>query len=193
MRGDEGRGNPPEVETLAAAQDGGQDLLRLGGGEDELDVLGRFFERLEQRVERRRGQHVDLVDDVDLILPVRGGVPHVVSQFADLLDAVVARAVDLQHVEAGAGGNLPARVADAAGFDRRGLDAAEGLGKDARGGRFAGAARPDEQVGVGEAVLRDGVLERAGDVLLPHHVVKRLRTVLARENLITHGQECTAF
>jgi len=29
-------------------------------------MLGRFFERLEQRIKGLLGQHVDFVDDVDL-------------------------------------------------------------------------------------------------------------------------------
>ena len=35
----------------------------------------------------------------------------------------------------------------------------------------------------------DGILQRAGDVLLPDHVGELLRTVFARQNLITHGEE----
>ena len=63
----------------------GSNFLRLGRGEDELHVLGRLLERLEQRVEGRRGEHVDFVDDVDLVLPLRRRVAHVVAQFAHLL------------------------------------------------------------------------------------------------------------
>ena len=50
---DERGGNAAQVEALAAGEDRGQDLFRVGGGEDELHVRRRLFERLEQRVERR--------------------------------------------------------------------------------------------------------------------------------------------
>jgi len=40
-------------------------------------VRRRFFQRLEQRVERRRREHVHLVDDVDLELPLAGTYWHV--------------------------------------------------------------------------------------------------------------------
>ena len=43
-----------ELEVLGAAADGGQHLLRVGGGQHEHDVVGRLLERLEQRVRRRR-------------------------------------------------------------------------------------------------------------------------------------------
>ena len=108
MRGDERGRDAAQVEALAAGQDGGQHLLRLGRREDEFHVLGRLLQRLEQRVERRGREHVHLVDDVDLVLPVRRGVADVVAQFAHLLDAVVAGAVDFQHVQAAALGDLAA-------------------------------------------------------------------------------------
>ena len=42
-----------EVKSLASAQHGDRDLFRIGRAEDELHMLGRFFERLEQCVEGR--------------------------------------------------------------------------------------------------------------------------------------------
>ena len=62
------------------------------------------------------------------------------------------------------------------------------LGQDARGRGLARAARPDEKIGVREPVLRDGVFERPRDVLLADDVVKSLRPVFTRENLVTHGR-----
>ena len=83
-------------------------LVHLGRGEDEFHVRGRFLERLEQRVERRAGEHVHLVDDVDLVAALGRGVADVVAQVAHLLDAVVGGAVDFEHVEAAALGDLDA-------------------------------------------------------------------------------------
>ena len=63
---DESDGDAAQIEALAAGEDGGQDLLRLGGGEHELHMRGGFLEGLEEGVERLLGQHVDFVDDVNL-------------------------------------------------------------------------------------------------------------------------------
>ena len=52
MLRDQVRRDAVQIETLAAAQDRRQDLLRLGRREDEFHVRRRLFERLEQRVER---------------------------------------------------------------------------------------------------------------------------------------------
>ena len=100
MIGDQIRRNPMKIEALTAAQNCRQNFLRLGRGEDEFHMRRRFLERLEQRVEGRRSEHVHFVDDVDLELPFARRVTHVVAQLAHLLDAVVARAVDFENVEA---------------------------------------------------------------------------------------------
>ena len=59
--------DPAQVEALAARQDGDRDLADLGGGEDELRVRRRLLQRLQEGVERLLREHVDLVDDVDLV------------------------------------------------------------------------------------------------------------------------------
>ena len=74
------------------------DLVRLGGGEEELDVLRRLLQRLQQGVERPGGEHVDLVDVIDLESGAAGPQSGVLPQLADGLDAVVAGPVDLDHV-----------------------------------------------------------------------------------------------
>ena len=67
---------------------------------------GRLLERLEQRVEGRLREHVDFVDDVDLVACPAGPVLTVAAQFADVIDAVVAGAVDFEHVDVVAAGDL---------------------------------------------------------------------------------------
>ena len=88
-----------EVVALAARQDRDRDLVHLRRREDELHVRRRLLERLQERVPRRRREHVHLVDDVDLEAVARGTEAHPLLQPAHLVDAVVARAVDLLHVE----------------------------------------------------------------------------------------------
>jgi hypothetical protein len=57
-----------EVVNLASAQDGRQNLMLLGSGEDEDDMLRWLFQRLEKGVEGGCREHVDLIDDKHLIL-----------------------------------------------------------------------------------------------------------------------------
>ena len=184
-------GDAAQVKALAAADDGGQDLVGLRGGKDELHVLRRLLQRLEQRIEGPGGEHVHLVDVVDLVPAAGGGVFDVVAQLAHLLHAVVARAVDLQHVHAATFGDLQAQLVLGVKVDARPVLAAQGLGKDTRRGGLAGATRPHKEVGMRQTLLGDGIAQRAHDVFLAEHIGKRLGAVFAGKNLVTHPLRLT--
>ena len=105
-----------EAEVLAARADGLGNVLGLGGGHHEDDVVGRLFERLQQRVEGGVGDLVRLVEDVDLVAVARGAVAGGVAQLANLVDAAVGGGVDLDDVDGVAGPDLGAGLADLAGL-----------------------------------------------------------------------------
>ena len=188
-------GDGVEVEALHAREDRGEDLLRVGGAHDEDHVLRRLLEGLEQRVERRRREHVDLVDDVDLVAAAHRGVVDAGDDLlADVVDAGAARGIQLVDVGVLAGGDELALLAGAVGQVARALLAHEGLGDDARHGGLARAARPAEQVGVARAVLGHGALEGGDHVGLANYLLKRLWAILAIQRLhATSGNRRQAF
>ena len=102
-----------EAEVLAARADGLGNVLGLGGGHHEDDVLGRLFQRLQQGVEGGVGDLVGFVEDVDLVAVAGGAVAGGVAQLADLVDAAIGGGVDLDDVDGVAGANFDAGVADA--------------------------------------------------------------------------------
>ena len=184
---DRPRPDRAQLEDLRPRQDRLGDLVQLGRRHHEDDVRRRLLHRLEEGVERRARELVDLVDDEDLVAIARR--PHlqaVDDHLADVVDAGVRRGVDLEHVEVAALGDLDAGVADAAGVRRRPLLAVEGAGQDAGGRGLADAAGAGEHEGLGDAAGRDGVAKGLGDALLPDHLVEALRPPLARENLVRH-------
>ena len=183
-----------EIEALAAREDGLQNLLRIGGAQHEDHVRRRLLERLEQRVERRRREHVNLVDDIDLVLAAhRGKVDGVDDLLAYVVHAGTACGIELVDIRVVALGNelalLASTVGHAAactlGARRLGIAAQQRLGQNARHGGLARAARSAEQVGVGQAPLGDGVLERRDDMLLAHHGVEGERAILSVQRF--HG------
>ena len=88
-----------EIEALAAREDGLQNLLRIGGAQHEDHVRRRLLERLEQRVERRRREHVNLVDDIDLVLAAhRGKVDGVDDLLAHIVHARAACGIELVDI-----------------------------------------------------------------------------------------------
>ena len=78
-----------KVESLAARNNSGEDFIRLSGSEDELYVIGWLFERLEQGIKGCSGEHVHLINVVDLKLAASRGKLHVFAKLAHLLDAIV--------------------------------------------------------------------------------------------------------
>src|SRR3712207_7728621 len=103
-----------------------------------------------QGVEALRGDHVRLVDDVDLEAAVHRREEGPLAQVAGVVDATVAGRVDLDDVErTGAVGRQGhAGAAGAARRGRRPLLAVQRPGEDARRGGIAAPARTAEQVGV---------------------------------------------
>jgi len=185
--GDLGERDPLEAVTLAAGMDRGGDLLGLGGGKDENDMGRRLFEGLEEGVERLVREHVNLVDHIDLVLPADGRVLYGLSELANMFNAAVRGAVDLDHIHRGACRGLKARIAFAARRGRRTFLAVQSLGKDARRCGLSHSPRAGEQKGMGQTVRRNGVLEGPGDVALTDHVLEHLGTPFSREHLVAHG------
>ena len=77
-----------------------------------LQVLGRLLDQLEQGVEALRGDHVRLVDDVDLVAAADRCEERPLAQVAGVVDAAVAGRVDLDHVDRArpAAGEVTARL-----------------------------------------------------------------------------------
>ncbi len=173
---------PLEVEALAAVGDRRHHLVRLGGGEDEDRFRRRLLQRLQEGVPGLLGQHVGLVEDVDLPVAAGRGVGDALAQVADVVDRAVGGGVHLDHVDRGAGGDRHAGLAFAAGGDGRPAAlAVERAGEDLRHRGLAGPARADEEVSVVDLALLDRVAEGADHVLLADDLVEGARAVAAVE------------
>ena len=132
----------------------------------------RLLERLQQRVEGVRREHVHFVDQVDLVAAARRRVLHVVEQLARVVDLGARGRVDLEQVDEAAGVDVAAGAALAAGRRRDALLAVERLGEDARDRRLADAARAGEQERVVDAARVERVGQRAADVVLADELVE---------------------
>ena len=172
-------------EVLTARADGLGQVLGLGGGHHEDDVVGRFLERFEESIEGGVGDLVRLVEDVDFVLVARGAVSGGVAEFADLVDAAVGGGVDFDDIDGVAGADLGAGLTDFAGLGGGADIAADGVaavkrhGEDAGNGGLADAAMAAEDVAVGDAVLGERVHQGHGDVILANDIGEALRTIFA--------------
>src|SRR5690606_1259068 len=93
------------------------------------------------------------VDDEDLVAVSGGGEDRALAQLPSVIDAAVARGVDLDHVERAPAvtAELDAAGAGSAGGVGRPLGAVEAAREDAGRGRLAAAPRAAEEVGVADA------------------------------------------
>jgi hypothetical protein len=129
---------------------------------------------------------VNLINDVNLEFAARREAD-VIAKFTNLINAIVARAVDLKHIKADPLRYLSAGVTDSARIDGRALDAVHSLGQNTGSRSFACAARADEKVSVSQALLLNGILQRSNNVILAENVVENLGSIFSRKDLVTHA------
>ena len=146
----------------------------------------RFLKRFQQRVEGLLGQHVDFIDDVNLVATAGGQVAQLFAQFSYLVDAAIGCTVDLDNIQVGTLNDFAAGLAGVAGLNGGALFAVERLGQQAGHGGLADAPGAREQVGVGHAAELNRVFEGTGNVLLFNNVVKGLGPPFSRRNLVPH-------
>ena len=152
-------------------------------------MIGRLLECLEQGVEGTATEHVDLVDQVDLEGAACRGVGGVLTQSPYIIHAGVAGGIDLHDIETPSFGDLDAGIADTTGIVggtvRVGLTV-QGLGENACRGGLPDATRSDKEIGLGESIPPDRVLESSGDVLLADDLLKFLRSVFSCKDAVAH-------
>ena len=74
-----------KIEMLTAGDDGLRHLMHLGSSKDELYVWRRLLHSFEQRIESAGGEHMNLVDYIDLVFAHFGGISHALAQLADIV------------------------------------------------------------------------------------------------------------
>ena len=130
---------------------------------------------------------MDLIDDVDLASSGLGQVADLVAEVTDVVDAVVARAVDLDDVDGASFRNSDTLVADVTWIGGRSVDTDQTLREQAGGGGLAEPAGATEEVGVMHPIVGDRVAQRTGDMLLTDQVGEGLGAVFPGEDDVGHG------
>ena len=181
-----------EIEALAARQDRDRHFPDLGRGEDEFHMRRGLLQRLQQAVEGLLGEHVDLVDDVDLVAGGDRRVAGRIDDVADVVDAGVGGGVHLDDV--GVAALHDGAAVDALGGQIDGGRAGavlvlviEAAGEDAGGGGLADAADAGQHPGMRNPAGREGVPKRADHRLLADEIVKAVGPVFPGKNPVVAG------
>ena len=167
-------GYSTEVISLAARDDGQRDLMRLGGRQNEHRMRRRLFERLQKRVERRLGQHVDFVDDVYLVARLIRRKANLVAQVTNVIYAPIARRINLDEVERSRLVNAHADMAFVVRLTVLRRQAVYSLRQNARRARLACAACPAEQVGMCDALTCHRLPQSLRNDFLPEYLAQAL-------------------
>ena len=161
-------------------------------------MLRGLLQRLQHGVEGRIREHVDLVDDVDLETAARRRIDGILEKLPHFVDLGIGRRVNLEQIDEASGIDLPAGRADAAGSGGDTSLAVKRLGQDARQCRLANPAGAGKQIGMVQALCRQGVRQCLDNVFLTYQAGKRSRAPFARQDLVTHeriladGATCSA-
>ena len=186
--GDRGIRDRPEIEPLTTTLNGLRNLLGFGGAEHELHMIRRLLHDLEQSVERLGAQHVDLVDDVELVGHSRRHQTRIGDQFANLVHSIVTGAVDLDDIDVlTTKDRIDGILREASLSTKGGSVVHQFAGEDSRGRGLAHTSGSTEEIGVRGALGFDGVSKRPDDGLLADKLVERFRTVSTGEDLIGTG------
>ena len=161
--------------------------MGLGGRQYEKHKGRRFLQGFQQGIESLVGQHVDFVDDVNLIAGLRRRELHVFPQVADLVDPPVGGGVDLIDIHRRAFVDQLAGTATVAGRRRRSFLAVQRLRQHFGGAGLAGSARSGEQVGMGNPPRRDRVFQCHAHVFLPDQPFEIPRPPLSVQCLVGHA------
>ena len=186
--------DPFQIEALAARQYRDRHLVHFRGRENELHMRWRLLEGLQQRVKGVFREHVDFVDNVDLVAGRDRRIAHRLDNLADIIDAGMAGGIHLDDVDKAAGRDAPARLAHAAGIDRGAAlpvfaNAVERLGYQTRGRCLADPAYAGHQEGMGQPVALDRIAQGLDHCVLADQFGKFRRPVFARQHPI--GLRCT--
>ena len=164
-----------EVEPLTAGEDRVGHLVRLGRTEHELHQRRRLFQRLEQRVERLLGQHVNFVDDVDLVLRPHRLDADVGPERSNVVDPAIGSPVDFRDIHIVARRDPEALLTPITRHAVLRVRTVQSLGENTGHRGLADAACPRKQIGMRDAAFMDRVPQRLRNPLLPDNLGKRLR------------------
>ena len=87
-----------EFKALNPREDGSWNLMEFRCRQDKDHILSRFFQSLQEGIEGSHGQHMNLVNDIDLILGQAGCIGGLVSDVTDFINPVIGGRINLDDI-----------------------------------------------------------------------------------------------
>ena len=89
--------------------------MDLRGRQNKDHIGGRFFQGFQQRVESSYGEHMNLVNNINLVFSLCRRIGNLIHNFPDIVHTVVGGRINLDYVHARPCANSPADSAFPAG------------------------------------------------------------------------------
>ena len=176
-----------QIQLQTAREHRDRDLLRVGGREQELHMRRRLLQGLQQGVEAVVGEHVHLVDQIDLVACTGRGIGDVVQKLAGLIDLGARGGIHLDEIHESTAVDLSTGRADTAGTRAHALLAVQRLGEDTGKRGLADTAGAGKEVGMMELVAIERVGECADHMRLSDQIIEALGAPFAGEHLVGHA------
>ena len=104
--------------------------MRVGGGKNKFNALGRLFKGLEHGVKRMPSEHVDLINNVNLKTPCSWSKTSLLKQLLNFSHRAIGGGVDFHVVDKTSRIYFLAGPALAAGLSHKARLAVQSFGKD---------------------------------------------------------------
>ena len=127
-----------------------------------------------------------LIDDIDLIPAFGGRKCDLVPDLPYIVDSIVGSRVYLYHVHGTLFIHSAAHITFVAGTSIHRMLAVDCLGKYLGNRSLARSPCPAEKVGVPDPVHPDLIPQCCDDMVLPLHIIKGGRSLLAVKSLVSH-------
>ena len=155
-----------QIELQAARQNSDRNFLRISSGKYKFDVFRRLLQSFQHGIESRLGEHVDFINDVNLVTGAGGSIERVFQQFAHLVHLRIGSGVHLDQIDETPAINFGAGGTYAARRGRNPRLAIERLGQNAGNSGFADTACARKQVGMVQPFLFKRVGKRPDHMIL---------------------------
>ena len=170
MMDDLRHGHALKVIDLTTWENSREDLVLLRSSKDKDHVCWRFLQRFEESIESSLREHVDLIDDKDLIFACLWRNESLLHECLDILHGVVARGIELENIHRASFVESTATLTLVAGLTVLGrVFTVNGLGKNTGTSRLSHTTRTAEKIGMRQFPRFHRIFQCRGQRILANH------------------------
>ena len=152
--------------------------MGLCGGKNEDNIRRRFLQCFQKSIKRSCRKHVNLVDNVYLIVSFSRTIGHLLTDLTDIVNAVIGRCIDLDHVHGGASLYRLTHVTFTTGTSIYRMLAVYCFCQYFCNGSLTGSSGAAKQIRVTNTVMLDLIGQGSYNVILSLDIVKIIRSEL---------------